>query len=81
MRLTVQGCRFEFNVADNGGGAHFDPFDVQFEVCFVVAEAHGSGFLGLRDPIDASERKALYDVAEKLGERAQQWVRAKFGEL
>jgi hypothetical protein len=32
LQLTVQGCRFELNVADNGGGAHFDPFVAQFAV-------------------------------------------------
>ena len=51
------------------------------DLCFAIAEAHGAGFLGLRDPIDERERRARYDVAEKLGPRAQQWVKAKFGEL
>lgn len=51
------------------------------DLCFVIAEAHGAGLLGLRDPIDKREREALYAVAEKLGDRAQTWVKAKFGEL
>lgn len=51
------------------------------DLCFVIAEAHGAGLLGLRDPIDKREREALYAVANKLGDRAQTWVKAKFGEL
>jgi len=51
------------------------------DLCFVIAEAHGAGFLGLRDPIDGNERQALEAVAEALGDRATQWLRAKFGQL
>ena len=51
------------------------------DLCFVIAEAHGSGFFGLRDPIDKSERKALEAVATALGDRATMWLKAKFGEL
>jgi tellurite resistance protein len=51
------------------------------DLCFVVAEAHGGGLLGLRDPIEPREKQALREVAEALGERARSWVQAKFGEL
>ncbi|MCA9686137.1 MAG: TerB family tellurite resistance protein [Myxococcales bacterium] len=51
------------------------------DLCFVIAQAHGAGLLGLRDPIDAREKQALHEVAEALGERATLWLKAKFGEL
>ncbi len=51
------------------------------DLCIVVAEAHGAGFWGLRNPIDEREKAALYAVATALGERAHTWLRAKFGEL
>ena len=51
------------------------------DLCYVIAEAHGGGLFGFRDPIDASERRALNEVAEALGERAEMWLKAKFGEL
>lgn len=51
------------------------------DLCYVVAEAHGGGLFGFRDPIDEREKQALYDVAEALGERAHTWLKAKFGEL
>ena len=63
-------------VADNTRRA-----EALIDLCFVIAEAHGAGLLGLRDPIDKREREALYAVAQKLGDRAQAWVKAKFGEL
>ena len=51
------------------------------DLCYVIADAHGGGMFGFRDPIDQSERKALYRVAEALGDRAELWLKAKFGEL
>jgi tellurite resistance protein len=48
------------------------------DLCFAVAEAHGSGPQGLDDPIDANERHALFTVAEALGERATAWIRNRF---
>ncbi|EDM76039.1 hypothetical protein PPSIR1_06713 [Plesiocystis pacifica SIR-1] len=63
-------------VADNNRRA-----EALVDLCFVIAEAHGAGFLNLRDPIDAREKQALYEVAEALGERAHTWVKAKFGEF
>jgi tellurite resistance protein len=63
-------------VADNNRRA-----EALVDLCVAIAEAHGSGLLGLRDPIDARERQALHAVAEALGERAQVWLEAKFGKL
>ena len=51
------------------------------DLCYVIAEAHGGGLFGFRDPIDSNEKKALFSVAEALGDRAQLWLRAKFGEI
>lgn len=51
------------------------------DLCYVIAEAHGGGLFGWRDPIDPREKNALYAVAEALGERAHTWLKAKFREL
>lgn len=53
--------------------------EVMVDLCVVVAEQHGK-LLGLfGDPIDDRERAALGEIATMLGDRAEQWLRAKLG--
>ena len=53
--------------------------EVMVDLCVVVAEQHGK-LLGLfGNPIDDRERAALGEIATMLGDRAQQWLRAKLG--
>ncbi len=51
------------------------------DLCVVIAEAHGAELNGLDDPvdpIDPREKQALFEVAEALGERAWDWLAARF---